>query len=191
LEAYDYAGVVQLKDGTTHWLKSLINEPPDMEYSEFSPDKWLGQVYYKIHQYDAGGETTYLLFGYRMSNAGTTIKTAEPISIVGGKPVFGKELFFDDKRHGKNRLMIRYSSNTTASLKYDEELDKIVFDNIVSIINPYESGAVRLVPEGTYKAYELKSGKWRYEESIMDTKYSTPPQQNTKTNEPKRDIFGR
>jgi hypothetical protein len=148
-------------------------------------------VYYNLHEYTLMGKTEYILFGYRMSDNGTIVKTAEPFSVDEGKLLFGKELFFDEKRHGKNRLIIRYSSNATAYLKYDEELGKIVFDNIVTIINPYESGAVRLVPEGTYKAYNLENGKWRYEDSILDTKYEKPPVQNPKTQAPNKDLFGR
>lgn len=191
LQAYEYAGVLQMNDGTLHWLNALKNEPPDLEFAGLTTENWLGQVYYDLHEYNTGSKAEYLLFGYRMSDNGTIVKTAEPLTVDGGKAIFGKELFFDEKRHGKTRLIIRYSSNATAYLKYDKDLEMIVFDNIVSIINPYESGAVRLVPEGTYKAYKFENGKWRYEDSILDTKYETPPVQNPKTQAPRKDLFGR
>lgn len=186
-----YEGVIQLKNGTTYWLKNLNADPSDIEYFESTPDKWLGQVFYNLHQYEFEGQTEYLLFGYRKLKSGHIVKTAEALIILDGRIKFGKELFFDDKRHGKNRLIIKYSDNTTASLKFDNDLGKIIFDNIVSIINPYESGAVRLVPEGTYKAYTFKNGKWYFEDNVLDTRYETPPMQRTETSEPKRDLFGR
>lgn len=190
-EQVHYEGAFQIRNGPVFWLKNLSADPSDAEYFESTPDNWLGQVYYSMHQYEFEGQTEYLLFGYRKLKSGHIIKTAEPLSILNGEVRFGKELFFDDKRHGKNRLIIKYSDNSTASLKFDPELGKIIFDNIVSIINPYESGAVRLVPEGTYKAYAFKNGKWYFEENVLDTRYETPPMQRTENSEPKRDLFGR
>nr|HRQ31452.1 hypothetical protein [Saprospiraceae bacterium] len=167
-EQIHYEGAIQFRNGPVFWFKNISADPSDAEYFESRPEHWFGQVYYNIHQYEVEGHSEYLLFGYRKLKSGHIIKTAEPIYISDGEVRFGKELFFDDNRHGKNRLIIKYSDSTTASLKFDQDLGKIVFDNIVSIINPYESGAVRLVPEGTYKAYALKNGKWYFEENILD-----------------------
>lgn len=186
-----YSGFIQLKNGAIKRLQPVQNEPSDPEYMEFRPERWYGQVYYNLHEYTSEGNPAYLLFGYRFTKQNRIVKTAEPITMNGNEIIFGKEIFFDDNRHGKNRLIISYSDNTTAALEYNEEMEKIVFDNIVSIINPYETGKVLMVPEGTYKAYKFRNGKWQYQDSILDTRYKEPPKEEKEKTEPKRDLFGR
>lgn len=186
-----YYGFFQSAEGMLIELKDSGSKSEDYAYESFTSNNWLGQVYFDLHTFIHHGETCILLLGARIEDRNTRMKTVEPLIWDGIKLIFGKELFYKNSRHGASRLFLEYHATASASFQFDNEDNRIVFDHLVPVINPYESNKTILVPDGTIEAYTLENGRWDYDESVLDEKYSAPPVPQPLKKEKDVDIFGR
>jgi hypothetical protein len=164
---------------------------PDLKYEVLTADKWFGQIYYDVQHFSYNGQNHTLFFGARMLDQDTRIKTIEAVDWEGKTLHFGKELFYKQSRHGDSRLMIDYYSQANAQLRYDPELDLLVFDHLIPVVNPYEKNKTIMVPDGTLEAYTFSEGKWKYKEKVFDQKYDKPPVPEPILKDQKKDLFGR
>lgn len=186
----DYFGFIQSADS----LFPLVDKSPysqDLKYETLTPGNWFGQIYYDVKNFSFDGENHTLFFGARMLDQDTRIKTVEAIERKSDEWVFGKELFFKQSRHGDFRLIIEYYAEANAQLRYDDELDLIVFDHLIPVVNPYEGNKTIRVPDGTLEAYSFEKGKWHYKEKVFDQKYDKPPVPEPILKDQKKDLFGR
>ncbi len=154
--------VIKLEDGSTNdWSE-------DIYFSTFSPEKWWGMIYYEIKQISTD---TYLLFGYDTYSMYEQMKMIEVLDLSGGKIRFGKPVFGeegDSFRMRKNRFFYRYSAMSSAVLRFDPEMDMIVMDHLTSIKNPYVSGRMMSVPDGTLSGYVLREGMCDYVDQVKE-----------------------
>jgi hypothetical protein len=191
-DTVQYFGVLQKENGAIFELKERKGPVDDMLYELFSDFDWLGQMYYDIHENGSGDSKSYLLFGYRETASHSKQKIAESLILSEEGLQFGDELFFkEDARHGENRIFIEYAKIANASLKFDPELEMIIFDHLVPVINPYEDNKMMMVPEGTLEAYFLEKGKWIYKEKIFNQAYDLPPMPNPVLKDRDKNIFGK
>jgi hypothetical protein len=187
---YAYFGVVQLENGRVYPLLETKEALSDEEYSVFTPEEWLGQLYYAIHSYKYKKEKGHILFGFRENERMKTQKIAAPILISGDEVFFGDEIFFKQSRHGAHRIIIEYASVAKASLRYDTELEGIIYDHLTPVLNPYESNEMMLVPDGSYEGYFFDKGVWRHEDKIEFQAWDIPPVEQGRKNRDKKDIMG-
>ncbi len=159
---------------------------------ELTNKNWLGAVYYRCFTKMVKGKPMYFLFGFDQNDILSQKKYIEPMRIINdslikfGYPIFQKgkviapdQIVFDPhskkrmKMPGKikpgktyHRYMLEYRRGGTASLTYDREKDRILFDHLAPIDNKsYEAGFMKL-SDGTYEGFHWKNDNWVWQEFV-------------------------
>lgn len=151
---------------------------------------WIGAIYYKIILKKNSNQNYYTLLGYDENNIRTNRKIIEVLQFTNDGPVFGGRYFnFEGNSFLKtplNRYVMEYKKNAGPKLNYDEELDIILVEHLIS-----ESGEPQkkwtLVGDGDYEGFKWQNGKWIHIEKIYN--YTTPQGQEPVPN-PIRDEAG-
>lgn len=176
---YRYYGAIQMNT-TDLKLFGLIdrsfNMTGDLEQMTTNPKEWYGALYYGIKTVEQADGNYYLLFGYDHSEFFRQRKIVEVLHFQNnGSPQFGLPVFLDEKTaKTKNRLVIEYSTATSAGIRYDEIQEMIIFDHLVTMNGQYGEGPTNF-PDGSYEGYIEKDGKWLYVEKIFDQVSDEPP----------------
>ncbi|THH40051.1 hypothetical protein [Neolewinella litorea] len=199
-ETYRHYGAIQrnsqelelipLVDRGESWLENPEN-------AVVTADNWLGYVVYDIQQ---GGEYQgrpyYFVFGYDSYDAYRRRKILDVLSFdPSGKAVFGMPIFDTYSESGlllpdRARLILMYGAEATVALRFDDELNGVVFENLVMMPGSYGEGPVNM-PDGSYHLLSLgEDGRWKEEEQIFTHKYDEAPREVPKPSEG-RDIIGR
>jgi len=160
---------------------SAVEDSANMDNSH-----WFGALYYKILENEtAPGKKFYTLLGWSGKNAVITQKVIEILSFdEQSKPKFGLPVFPDFGNGKLSRIIFRYSSSATMSLKYEEQFiasDKswnqkkrvfeyktrkawlIVADRLVPLDPQLEGQYQFYVPAGdVFDGFEFKNGCWNF-----------------------------
>lgn len=164
---YRYYGAIQLNNKELKLIplidRSMNIKDPETEI--VGNDKWYGGIYYRILPFETPVGTKYLLFGYDAFEFWFKRKFIDVLSFDStGKAIFGAPVFVKntpEESWTKNRFVMEYSSESSVTLNYANNMDLIVFDNLEEIpSNNPENGGMLRVPDGTYDAFELKNGVW-------------------------------
>ena len=146
---------------------------------EISFDRWKGGLIYKI--LPSMKEGAYLLLSYGQTDEFTKYKTLEPLHFGSEGPIVGKSGFFQGQPEIQSaaRLAMQYSVDSNAGYTLDEETLKIVFDNLAPVQGRLPGQGPTMVPDGSYKAFELNaSGEWVFVEKLYDQWNEGPLQSN-------------
>lgn len=168
-DMYKFFGTIQVKSDT---LKMF----PLIDYSEFTDhqedinvdnNNWIGCLYYGLKTVKSGKKTYYTLFGWDGNNAGSNKKVMEIFSFnKQGKPRFGAPIIQMENGKILNRFILEFSKEASASLNWNPDEKKIVYDHIAPNGDALEGFFANYVPDGTYEGFEWKKGKWRHVENI-------------------------
>lgn len=171
-------GAIQFKtaDGSLRLIPLLdvSEETGDALDSIRSNDRWIGAVYYDMVKTEYRGKPYYTLFGIDNFGVMSNIKWIEVLSFnAKGQPQFGGPLFSfrEDslKRPDQNRIRLEYKEEARILLRYDPEMQMIVFDHLVP-----EDGEPdkpwTFVPDGDYEGFKWENGKWLHIEKIFHFK---------------------
>jgi hypothetical protein len=141
---------------------------------------WIGAVYYKIILRKWQNKSYYTLIGFDAGNIRSNRKIIEVLHFEEGNPVFGGPFFFipnnSTKPRSQARFIMDYKKDAAPRLNYDDEMDLIVKEHLVS-----ENGTPNLkwtlVGDGDYEAFKWSKGKWTYIEKLFDqvTPAGKPP----------------
>ncbi len=190
-----YDGVMVLKSGA---LIKLTREERDYErirFETFNADTWYGAVYFYLIPKTFGSDDHYILIGFAQNGNNEKFKIVEPLSLVNGRPIFGKAEFIaldeDNKKEIRNRIVIRYSQEANCSVTFNEAENQIVYDHITSYEDPNSPNLIRFIPDGTYEAYDYKNGVWNYVEKLKNTEVKTPPREHPILDNKSKNIFGK
>jgi hypothetical protein len=105
------------------------------------------------------------LIGWDGKDNLTTRKIIDAITITGEKIRLGATLF-EYAGETRKRIILEYSNDVSASVKYHPKKDCIVMDHL-SPKNPIMTGIYAdYGPDGTYSLFILKKGKWIYMDEI-------------------------
>ncbi|MCW3109346.1 MAG: hypothetical protein JWQ09_3852, partial [Segetibacter sp.] len=102
---------------------------------------WIGAIYYGIVMKTFNNKKYYTLLGYDDNNMRSTKKWIEVLSFdEKGKPVFGGPFFsMKDSKVTPSasfaRYCLEYKKEGRARMNYDQELDMIVYDHLISESN--------------------------------------------------------
>lgn len=170
------------KDFETHWQHAAIQINtrdgslkllPLFDVSDFTTrpqdsvrdkNNWIGALYYQIIQKTYNNKKYYTLIGYDENNARSTKKWIDVLHFDDNdKPLFGGPFFsFMQDSISKPtayRFNIEYKKDGRVRVRYDNEMDIIVYDHLVSETNepnqPYT-----LVPDGDYEGFKWLNGQW-------------------------------
>jgi hypothetical protein len=133
---------------------------------------WIGAVYYKIIQTQAGNKNYYTLLGYDENTIRSNKKVVEVLSFESGQPIFGGPYFnfSDNKTLNQNprRLILEYKKNASPRLVYDKEQDMIIYEHLV----PEQEGGdpkkkYTYVGDGDYEGLKWKAGKWIHIDKVF------------------------
>lgn len=185
-----YYGVIQmnqpekLKLFPLYDYSNLLVSPQD---SITNHHKWYGAIYYNIIVNKHRRKKYYTLFGWDGNDRYSTKKIMEILSFdKNGEPVFGAPIIKIEKDSIINRFVLEYKKDAGVSLNYNDILDKIIYDNLIpeseatkNILNTY-------VPDGSYKGFEFKRGKWHYIDKIFTDIFETPPGPNSENTNKKK-----
>ena len=168
-DQYQYAAFVQLREkrGTTETFRLKPGDNPDIKKEKY-PQKlndWHGKIYYELITSQYKRKTLYTLLGADFNNSTSSFKTIEVLAIQRGKPEFRNNQFMNGGSV-KNRIVLEYSADLSMSLRYNKELDMIVFDHLAPLHQIYEGFYQFYGPDGSYDGYRFTEGIWIYESDV-------------------------
>lgn len=136
---------------------------------------WIGAVYYKMITKQFRGKNYYTLFGYDENNQRSTRKWIDILSFNENKqPVFGLNRGFTFEKDSlplppQNRFMLEYKKDGRARIQFDEEMDMILLDHLISETNEPQK-KYTLIPDGDYEGFVWKEGRWQHIEKVFTQK---------------------
>lgn len=187
---YHYHAFVQLDNGKKIELSGGEEYWSKISYDEREPDDVPMAMYYNMKKLS---DEHYLLFGINEFNQYEKIKIAEVLCIVDDENIkFGAPVFTNNFEDPKYRLVLQYADDARVSLNYNEDLELLIYDHLISRMGRIPNQGVTSLPDGSYEAYKKKGDKLEYIEKVYDHIYETAPRPMPK-NENKRDkdIFGK
>lgn len=132
---------------------------------------WIGAVYYKIIQKKAGSQDYYTLLGFDENNIRSNKKLIEVLHFDGEEPIFGGRFFsFEEDSVFKTsigRYIMEYKKEDGPKLNYDEEMDMIIVEHLISETNE-PNKKWTYVGDGDYEGFKWKGGKWVHIEKIFN-----------------------
>ena len=154
------------KNFTWHELQDSMHEPEKLESRFLTTEKWLGALYFEIIPMTRKGKsTTYTLLGWDGKDNLTTRKIVDALTINGDKIRLGANLF-EYAGDSRKRVILEYSNEVSASVKYYPKKNCIVMDHL-SPKNPMMQGIYAdYGPDGTYCLFELRKDKWVFMDEI-------------------------
>ena len=171
-------GAIQMRtpDGTLK-LFPLIDRSiiiKNQEDTVTNHEWWIGAIYYKILKNSYNNKNYYTLLGYDENSIRSTKKRMEVLSFdVKGNPVFGGPFFTFDKdtirKPIQTRYSIEYKKNGNARIIYDDELDMIIYDHLISESNE-PAKKYTYIPDGDYEGFKWVNGKWLHIEKVFNQK---------------------
>ncbi|MFZ5939650.1 MAG: hypothetical protein ACOYXB_03665 [Bacteroidota bacterium] len=170
---YQYYGFIQLRDGRKEGvfqLEDRISANIHNEMLKQTVGNWHGKLYYEILTNSYKKDSYYTLLGLDYNNAYSRVKTIEVLKIERGKPQFATGMFYDGRK-SKDRVVLEYSSQVSISLRYNELMQKIVFDHLVPFQSIYYGDFRFYGPDGSYDAYRFSEGSWSLEEDVDARNY--------------------
>ncbi len=136
---------------------------------------WIGAVYYRIIENQYLGKKYYTLLGYDENNIRSTKKLIDILWFDDkGVPMFGLPSAFSFVKDsvpkpGMTRYLLEYKKDGRARVQYDEEMNMIIFDHLISETN--EPGKVyTLIPDGDYEGFQWTNGQWLHIDKVFDFK---------------------
>lgn len=172
-------GFIQLRKPTNN--QKFIPLRDVSEFTEAETDTiagaggWIGAVYYNIVEKEYQGKKYYTLLGYDENNTRTTKKWIDVMSFnETGMPVFGLRSAFSFAkdtvaRADVNRFLLEYKKDGRARVQYDEEMDMILFDHLISETNE-PNKRYTLIPDGDYEGFQWTNGQWLHIDKVFNFK---------------------
>jgi hypothetical protein len=168
---YRQRGAIQMKtkDGSLK-LFPLFDVSDFTKYPNDSvrdATRWIGAIYYNIIAKTYNNKTYYTLLGRDDNNERTNKKWIDILVFdERGNPQFGRNCFVYPNDGIKPpqpcyRFCLEFRKNAGVKLQYDEKLDEIIFDRLISENNNVEIKA-SLIPYGEYEAFKWQNGKWYF-----------------------------
>ena len=163
--SHKYFGFIQFKPAIENNIllfklidKSEISELP--ETLILSDTSWFGALYYEIIEKEYNGEKYYTLLGFDFNTMLTNKKIIEILYFRNDNiPVFGKPVFnYHNKL--KSRIIFEYSTKAAMGLKYNNELEMIVFDHLSPAKPSYEGRFMFYGPDFSYDGFIFSNGIW-------------------------------
>lgn len=173
------------KKGRFEWteLTNLKNESENPEGQVFRQNKWPGALYYEIIPMEKKNCKKYTLLGWDGKDNLSTRKVVEVMTIAGKNNIrFGDDVFKEDKISSRKRIIMEYSDEVSATLKYYPEQQCIVMDELAPK-NPVMEGIYsEYGPLGEYNLWRLVKGTWVLEKNIDASKFA--PNEGKPWNDP-------
>ena len=167
---YDYFCIIHQKKKRDFEIIELIDKSENIrnpDFEDLDSKNWYGALYYNIIYVKKSGRKFYTLLGWDGNDGRSTKKIIEPMYFSGKNKVkFGLPIFKLKDKSKKRRIILECDSKSSFSLKYSEDDNRVIFDQLVPIKKELEGMHEYYIPEGTYNAFNYLNGKWVLEEDI-------------------------
>lgn len=144
---------------------------------------WMGAIYYKIILKTYGNQKYYTLLGFDENNIRSSRKVIEVLHFKDGEPVFGGPFFSSEGAGGfakwQNRYIMEYKKEAGPRLTYDQDLDMIIVEHLISESNEPKKKWT-LIGDGDYEGFVWKGNKWMHVDKVFNqvTPDGAPPMPN-------------
>ena len=150
--------------------KLIINQADTVTNNEW----WIGAIYYRVLMNVWQKKKIYTLRGYDENSIRSTKKRLEVLRFdQQGNPVFGGPFFSfaEDTIPGKtqSRFWIEYKKNGNARMVYDDDLNMIIYDHLISESNE-PTKKFTYHPDGDYEGFKWINGQWVHVDKVFDQK---------------------
>ena len=166
---YHYRAYIQVKKRRDSFevFKLIPGDDEKITAHDFSQtiDQWHGKIYYGLVTKRFKRKTFYTLIGADFNDIHTSIKTIEVIAIQRGKPVFRDDQFLLGGAV-QDRIVLEYSADLAASVRYNKELDMIVYDHLAPLHPIYTGNYQFYGPDGSYDGLTFEEGIWVQTEDV-------------------------
>jgi len=152
-----YNQIIELK----HTETDLFN----FETTKYNNENWYGALYYKIITPKKKNKQYYTLLAWNGNNLESIIKIIDVLEIKNHKATFGKDIFIKGEDTTK-RIVVEYNRNTSASVNFDADKNRIVLDHLVPLKENQEGFNQFYVTDGSYDCFLYKNGKWIFKEDV-------------------------
>lgn len=188
----DQGQIIPLKDQSMVW-----EDDADIDYQVFDPESWYGVVYYQIQPIiQHNDRSIYALFGYDGYKFFTKRKILDFLVVEPSGVSFGAPLIQYDpslpESYNKSRFILDFAVQAPATLRYDEQHQKIIFDHLMFMKSDIDRQGIMRVPDGTYVGFTISdNGYLVYEEKVFDQVLEEAPDgRSPSENAPKNALFG-
>ena len=165
---YEYYAFIKFKKGEVIELIDQSKMLLSPEFKITKTDNWFGALYYEIIPVkNKEKERYYVLLGCD-GNTGSSLKKVIDVLYFNKRTEswqMGKKIFGPPFRD-ITRFFLEYSSEVSASLKYHEKEDRIVFDHLVPLNKGLEGVFEFYVPDLSFDGFEFRNDYWYFIQNI-------------------------
>lgn len=172
-------GVIQhkkRKELKTYALLDTSQKLPE-RYTEaaLSIDQWIGCIYYQLQPFKFGKLQTYMLFGFDGHNKNSNRSILDVLYFEDDEPLFGYELFRSSEEDPtpEPREIFEYHKSVKLTLRYQEEKQHIVIEDLVPSSPEYKGNPFFYIPSGDYQAYFQEGKTWVKKPLTDDLPFAT------------------
>lgn len=166
---YHYSAYIQLnkRKEESESFKLITGNAENIKSENYNQqiDDWHGKIYYEMVTTQFKRKVFYTLIGADFNNSYTTMKTMEVFAIQRGKPVFRSDQFMIGGTV-KDRIVLEYSADLSISVRYNNNLNMIVFDHLAPLHPIYTGNYQFYGPDGSYDGLKFEEGIWILEEDV-------------------------
>lgn len=174
--SYLYYGAIQQKSGSLK-LTPLLDKTFEIMNADndvVANDRWYGAQYYEIIPFK---KNQYILLGWKGHHAEYSKKVIEVLNILpSGQITFGAAVFSDSPN--VSRKIFSYTKRATMLLRYNANLKRIEFDNILPLEGKATDNFKYYAPDMTHNGYRIGNDKLEFEENVevlnLDAPIETP-----------------
>jgi hypothetical protein len=185
---YEYYGFIQKREkkGKAVKVYPLVDKSLGIKKPEIAaldPNNWWGTHYYKMVPVKKKRKHYYILLGIDWNDKLTHKKILDILYFTAnGRPKFGDAILKVGEMRGhpviQRRFILEYSSEVTASLRYDEKRNIFIFDHLVPQQENLKGQYQFYGPDLSFDGFELKKGAWQYIEDIDARNEKNPRDKN-------------
>ena len=193
-QEYRYYGAIQMNTPELK-LFPLIDRSHQLQdpaQAVLTPENWYGALYYGIRKIQTKEGPAYLLFGYDAFSFFNRRKVIDVLRFENGKPFFGHPVFPPtvNKPDPCSRFIIEYTAEASVKLNYDESMQLIVFDHLISVQGRNGQGEM-MAPDGSYEAFKIKKDGLEYIPMLENTILNEAPRPSPVLDQKGKDILGK
>ena len=190
---YRYFGAIQMNTPEVQ-LIPLADRSEQIEYPEtmeLSNLQWYGALYYNIRKVNIKDKAYYLLFGFDSYTYRDRRKLLEVLSITDEGINFGAPIIPTGTGSYLHRLILEYHASSSVRLNYDDALEMIVYDHLITIPGRNGEGPMQ-VSDGSYQGLKITPEAIVLEDKLFNNQaVDEAPREEPVLGENRKDLFGR
>ncbi|MBS1741562.1 MAG: hypothetical protein JST81_00890 [Bacteroidetes bacterium] len=171
---YRQHGAIQIrtKDGSLKLIPLIDKSDVTQNLADTigNNNGWIGAVYYKIVLTQFNGQKFYTLMGFDGNSISSDRKIIEVLHFENEEPIFGGPFFSIPsdglKPHNPARYIIEFKKDAVPRLTYDNELQMIIVEHLVSESNQ-PAKKYTLVGDGDYDGFKWVNNKWVHVDRVF------------------------